>query len=259
MSVSIRLIRAEDLDAADRITMRAFKTTDSYRPTIERHFAIHPNSYWVSEDSNGLTGAIGAAIYGHIAYVNMMAVDPDAQGQGIGTKLLETLLENVSSPTLLLDATEAAEPLYRKYGFDDESWSYDLNGHVHAASAASAPFTDIIALDAKTFGSNRQRAIQHLLTEPEAQLFTAKDAFLLAQKSVLGPWIAPDPETAEALLAQVPPKQYRVMIPQENEQGLALLERHGFTIRRKVRHMRRGPRIDRHRAVNYGQASFALG
>jgi ribosomal protein S18 acetylase RimI-like enzyme len=176
---------------------------------------------------------------------------------------------------MLLDATDAGEPLYRKYGFVDQSSSYDLRGQSSTTRSQeiTIPRDDdrsrLISLDAVTFGADRSNAIQHLLSEPSSQYLISEsdgvlDGYLIAQKMVLGPWVARSPEIAEKLLLQalsLPRQEWRVMQPVENDAGLALLQQHGFEIRREVRHMRRGNPFQNKtgRAVTYGQASFALG
>jgi predicted N-acetyltransferase YhbS len=261
--VAIRTLTKKDVEAADRLLMRAFATADSFRSVVEREFAIQPEFYWVAEVSGAMAGTIAAVRYGEIAYLGMMAVDPDYQGRGIGRALLETAIESVPCETLLLDATDAAEPLYRKYGFIDEGFSYDLRGFPAGASGETELVDDmkqLIALDARTFGANRNSAIERLLAEPGSLHFQSDKGFLIAQERVLGPWVANDPATAEALLALCPAREFRVMMPTENAAGSALLERCGFQVRRTVRHMRRGKPFSREgRAITYGQASFALG
>src|SRR5579859_4235700 len=124
VSVAIRTLRKNDVEAANRLLMRAFVTGDSFRSVIEREFAIQPEFYWVAEVSGEMAGTIAAVHYGEIAYIGMMAVDPDFQGRGIGRTLLETASQSVPCETLLLDATDAGEPMYRRYGFIDEGFSY---------------------------------------------------------------------------------------------------------------------------------------
>jgi ribosomal protein S18 acetylase RimI-like enzyme len=275
----VRLLSSGDIDAADRLLMRAFASEDSFRPVIEREFAIQPGYYWVSESAGEILGSIAAVAYGRVAYIGMMAVDPASQSRGIGRMLLETAinaLEHDGYETMLLDATDAGEPLYRKYGFVDQSSSYDLRGQSSTTPSReiAIPREDarsrVLSLDAATFGADRSNAIQHLLSEPSSQCLISEsdgelDGYLIAQKTVLGPWVAHSPEIAEKLLLQalsvLPPQEWRVMQPVENSAGLALLQQHGFEIRREVLHMRRGRPFQNKtgRAVTYGQASFALG
>jgi GNAT superfamily N-acetyltransferase len=254
------------MEPADRMLMRAFATGDSFRWIIEREFAIQPEYYWVSESGGEITGSVAATRYGDIAYVGMMGVDPACQGRGIGRALLATAIETLERDgctTMLLDATDAGEPLYRKCGFVDEGASYDLRGVPAGASGEVVLINDaarLIAFDAQVFGVTRRHAIERLLAEPDARCLQSDRGYLIEQQSVLGPWVAKDPATAEALLALCRGQEWRVMMPAENKAGLLLLQQTGFEIRREVRHMRRGRRFPREgRAITYGQASFALG
>lgn len=266
MPVFIRTLAQDDIEPADRMLMRAFATTDSFRWIIEREFAIQPEYYWVSEEAGEITGSVAAIRYGDIAYIGMMGVDPARQGRGIGRALLNTAIERLERDrclTMLLDATDAAEPLYRKSGFVDEGASYDLRGVPAGASGDVVLINDAAALvefDAQVFGANRRHAIERLLAEPAARCLQSDGGYLIAQQSVLGPWVAQDPATAEALLALCRRQEWRVMMPAENKTGLLLLQQTGFQVRREVRHMRRGRPFPRDgRAITYGQASFALG
>lgn len=263
MPVRIRPLTRGDLGAADSLLMRAFATAESFRPVLEREFALQPDCYWLAESGGETVGTIAAVVYGPVGYIGMMGVDPAHQGKGIGTALLEFALAHLHAETLLLDATEAGEPLYRRFGFIDEGLSWDLRGTPTGLSGSIRLIHDpeaLISLDAHAFGADRRRVIHRLLSEPGARALQCEGGFLIAQKSVLGPWIANDPATAEALLAHCQARAWRVMIPAENGPGLALLRNRGFEVRRQVLHMRRGkPFPQPGRAITYGQASFALG
>ena len=269
MPALIRPLTRGDLGAADSLLMRAFATAESFRPVLEREFALQPDCYWLAESGGETVGTIAAVVYGPIAYIGMMGVDPVHQGKGIGTALLETALAHLDAETLLLDATEAGEPLYRRYGFIGEGFSWDLRGTPTGLSGRMIQLIHdpeaLISLDAQAFGADRRRVIHRLLAEPGARALQCEGGFLIAQKSVLGPWIANDPATAEALLAHCEgahckARAWRIMIPAENESGLALLGSRGFEVRRRVLHMRRGkPFPQPGRAITYGRASFALG
>lgn len=51
------------------------------------------------------------------ATLGMIIVDPNHQGAGLGKRLMQALLDGTAGRTLLLNATQAGEPLYAKYGF----------------------------------------------------------------------------------------------------------------------------------------------
>src|SRR5690348_5656541 len=69
-----------------------------------------------------IVGTCGAVRDGRrFAWIGMVLVDPDAQGQGVGASLLNRVthaLEDV--PCIRLDATPAGYPLYVKRGFVEE-------------------------------------------------------------------------------------------------------------------------------------------
>src|SRR5262249_55243448 len=71
------------------------------------------------------TRVVGTAIgvdYGAFAWIAMMLVDPAHRGRGTGGRLLEAALDSVpANVPVRLDATPLGRPLYRRYGFEDET------------------------------------------------------------------------------------------------------------------------------------------
>lgn len=64
---------------------------------------------------------VGTCAHWHLddetAAVGLLAVAPDAQGAGIGRRLLRTSLDRIGAKTVLLNATDEAVPLYLSEGF----------------------------------------------------------------------------------------------------------------------------------------------
>jgi ribosomal protein S18 acetylase RimI-like enzyme len=265
-----RLLTPADVEAAGRILMRAFGVKDSFRGGIEREFAIQPEAFWITED---LTGTISAVCYDGMAYVGFMGVDPEHQRRGVARALMEKVIEELAPKyeTLLLDSTDAAEPLYRQYGFEVDSLSYDCrnttrkNEPILTIEMPEAAVRErLIAMDAEVFGMDRRKTMERLFSEPGNRTVVRNGGFLIAQESIAGPWLAPDAGVAEEVLGaalampEVPAR--RILIPQENTDAVAIVKRHGFSVLREVKHMRRGKPfpLDRRRKT-YGMASFALG
>ncbi len=106
------------------------------------------------------------------------------------------------------------------------------------------------AFDAPIFGASRAAVLAAYLAEHPGRAFVARDAggqisgYLFAQADTIGPWVARDPDSAEALLAAALPLDFeaspRVLTPAANSQGSALLMRYGFSPQRMLRHMRLG-------------------
>jgi GNAT superfamily N-acetyltransferase len=72
----------------------------------------------VAERAGRFLGTVMAWRYGEdFATVGMVIVASDAQGQGVGRKLMEAMLDRLAGRTVVLNATAAGLPLYEKLGF----------------------------------------------------------------------------------------------------------------------------------------------
>lgn len=293
MTLTIRLLTAADLDAADAALRAAYDAPASRKPDLRRLLALQPDG-WLLATLDGVVAGVGGAVdYGPFAYIGQVGVPPGMQRRGVGSALLARLLARLDArgcPLTLLDASEAGAPLYRRLGFveDDtvaglcraedappfDAPSFDApGGAVPPLAVAPLRAEDIpavVAFDAPRFGADRGAVLRSYLASAAGRAFVARDGagriagFLFAQAQTLGPWAAATPAAAERLLARAlalpfdaPPQ---VLVPRANGHAFALLERAGFAEQRSLRHMRRGgaPQPSRRRHI-YGQASFALG
>jgi predicted N-acetyltransferase YhbS len=72
----------------------------------------------VAERAGRVVGTVMAWRYGKdFASVGMVIVASDVQGQGVGRKLMEAMLDRLAGRTVVLNATAAGLPLYEKLGF----------------------------------------------------------------------------------------------------------------------------------------------
>ncbi|MGJ9372935.1 ribosomal protein S18-alanine N-acetyltransferase [Nesterenkonia sp. CF4.4] len=93
------------------------------------HTAAHPDEvptrrYWVARDASGqLAGYAGMMCVLPLADVQTLAVAPEAQGHGLGTRLLRLLIDAAreqSAEQILLEVradNPGAQALYRREGF----------------------------------------------------------------------------------------------------------------------------------------------
>jgi hypothetical protein len=225
-------------------------------------------------------------------------VHQEAQRRGIGSLLMEHLLrwlDERGTPMTLLDATDAGAGLYARFGFveNDHACLFQLldhpgkKGDPSGAAAGTVPeitrsiapgirpllpgdLPDLLAFDTSVFGAGRCRVIQALLADFPGRAFCRRNGggkisgFVLAQDRQIGPWVAREEESAEALLRAAltlpfegPPQ---VVVPGMNPAGMELLDRLGFRLMRSTRHMRRGGEgLITRRDLVYGQTSFAIG
>lgn len=263
----LRILSPDDVSALDGVLMRAFDTSESFGSGIVRHLRLEPEGCFVADYQGRPAGMVTSILYGDTAYIGYMAVEPAFQGKGLGRALIKHVMscvERRGCRTVLLDATVAGEPLYRSLGFEIAGTSLDCRGVPTAhGRGTSSSAGDLFAMDREVFGHDRRRMLESLLNEPDTFAISTAGGYLIAQESVLGPWIAHDPRTAadllDSALALNSGKSRRVMIPSENTEGVNIAQRYGLTVLREVTHMRCGPVAVWDRTRIYGHASYALG
>ncbi|MGF2614285.1 ribosomal-protein-alanine N-acetyltransferase [Rossellomorea vietnamensis] len=122
---TIRLMSVEDLDDIMEVERESFTipwTRDAFQNEIEtNHFA----TYIVMEDKGRVIGYCGVWIIVDEAHITNIAVLPSYRGQGLGDKLLKSMIEiakEMGARTMTLEvrvSNSPAQSLYRKFGFMD--------------------------------------------------------------------------------------------------------------------------------------------
>jgi predicted N-acetyltransferase YhbS len=278
----IRPMGTDDVLDGDEVLRAAFRVESSFAPRLRRYLAIQPDGWLLAEEAGQPVGMVGAIDYGRFAYVGMMGVRAERQGQGIGRQLMEGLLhwlEGRGVSCVRLDATDAGGHLYRKLGFVDASISHELHfvpsparataidGAVHVETATDD--REVIALDAELFGADRARLWRWLFRVEAERILVARDrdgravGYLCAQEEILGPWGARTPAVADSLLRAALPlirgPRLRAMVPEQNADGRSLLEAHRWRVDRVVPHMVRGSAPPAEWGGIYGKGSYCLG
>ncbi len=283
LDLSIRFLVETDVPAADQILKSAFRSEESREADLRRYLALEPRGWRLALRENQPVGMVGAIEYGPFAYLGLMAVHDRAQRQGIGRRLLETLLADLDQrgcPMVLLDATEMGAPLYRQLGFVEEGQSarYLWSGWRQSGRAAPAAVyplrpADLPTLadfDAPIFGARREKVLAAYLAENPGRAWLARDpsgriqGYLFAQADRLGPWMAASQQAAGDLLqaALALPFQTgpRVILPERNRLARDLLPQFGFELLDLHLHMRRGGSAQPGLPEQvFGMASFAIG
>jgi ribosomal-protein-alanine N-acetyltransferase len=125
MSVRLRAMRSADLPAVLALEEELFApdtwTAAMYRDELSRS---DTRVYLVAEDGDALVGYAGLIAYDDEAHVSTIAVAGSRQGEGIGSQLLDALLEEADrrSPVVILEVradNELAQGLYRRRGFTE--------------------------------------------------------------------------------------------------------------------------------------------
>jgi predicted N-acetyltransferase YhbS len=275
--VRIRPLEAADIAAADDVLRTAFATEDTFQRRLRRYLTIQPDGWIVAEEGGSIIGMVGAIEYGTFAYVGMMGVHPDRQGQGVGGRLLRTLLERLDARGIAcarLEATDDGRPLYLRHGFVDAGVCHEFRragegpaGEAPGIEVASDP-AEIIDLDRALFGADRTSLWRWLFTEEAGRILVARvggqpAGYLCVQSDALGPFGAAAPEIAAALLRAAAPRmrspRTRVMLPEENTAGRAVLEAQSWSLQKVIPHMSRGPCRPTGWQAIYGKGSYCLG
>jgi GNAT superfamily N-acetyltransferase len=165
-----------------------------------------------------VVGTAGAACYGTtLAWVCMVLVDAEARGQGLGTRLMQTVLERLGDMALVgLDATPLGRPVYARLGFADAGTFWRMGVERADDPGAPAParlleegdLDAVLHLDREVFGADRGRVLRWALSQAPA--WCVADAGGLVgycfgrrgqHSRHVGPVVARSVEAARSLLA----------------------------------------------------------
>ncbi|MBT0725668.1 GNAT family N-acetyltransferase [Rosenbergiella sp. S61] len=114
MTIQLRTMQPDDLQHGHRLSQQV---SWPHRQEDWRQ-ALTLGQGLVAETEQGIVGCGVIWPWGeHYSTVGLVIVDPSCQGQGIGKKLMEGLLEKVPEGNVRLHATEMGKGLYEKYGF----------------------------------------------------------------------------------------------------------------------------------------------
>lgn len=180
---------------------------------------------WVVEQENAAGHAVaGSGMLCHLgadhATLGLVIIADSLQGQGLGRAMMEQLLADAGSRTVILNATEAGRPLYEKLGFqvtDTLSQHQSIaakvpqqqlppGARIRALRADEAPA--LLALDRQASGMERSALLTALLKFAEVAVLEqdgqVKGVAMLREFGrgrVIGPVIAGTADDAKALIA----------------------------------------------------------
>ncbi|MCQ3929708.1 MAG: hypothetical protein DPW16_04560 [Chloroflexi bacterium] len=290
MNLNIRNLYTPDVDAANEILVAAFQSSRTYQEDLNLYLTLAPHDWYLAEWDGVPAGMVGVVNYGPLAYVGFMAVHPDFQRKGIAETLMKhglAEMEAAGCPIALLDASAMGEPLYRKLGFveDGQSAQYWIEGSlvrkptdfqsidrdsITTRLMRPTDIPNLVQLDTPIFGANRERLFALLIEALPERSFVAESVagqlvgFVFSQPKRIGPLVALNPLTAEALLqaALSLPIEGRVMMiaPVANPFAQDLVLKYGFQHFRTNAHMRYGgTQHPGQRELIYSLMSFAIG
>jgi GNAT superfamily N-acetyltransferase len=260
-AIEIRLLFESDIPSAMRLKEAAGwnQTEADWR----RLLSLQPDGCFGAVRDGRLVGTTTTTIYGELAWIGMVLVDPEYRRQGIASELMSVALDYLKEKveTIKLDATALGEPVYKKLGFAVESKVERWSGSVGSTQRDAQIVIDresvreLLQLDRRAFGADRSKLIESLMTDAcvAPVLLRAADdglsGYALARggtsKTYVGPVVVSEPQLVETLLDQVlsqlPGREIYIDINRECVADMRLLSDRGFVKERDLIRMVKGP------------------
>jgi GNAT superfamily N-acetyltransferase len=232
--------------------------------------ALNPGRFVGAVRDDRLVGSGGAVCYGDVlAWVCMILVDPPERGQGLGTRLVEAILERLADMRLIgLDATPAGQGVYARLGFIAVAkllrMGRDRGGdraEVPPAAAGASPaeplaardLDAVLGLDREVFGADRAAVLRWLFARAPAAAWCVRDGgavtgYCFGRSGILaeqvGPVVAQSVPAARALVAAAAARATgdRMFVDADAERAdwLSALAGLGFREQRPLVRMYRG-------------------
>jgi len=181
------------------------------RAKWEMIFALGPG-FGIVGAGGALSAMVAFPRHEGASFVAMMAVDPAAQGRGLGRALLGQAMRRPGQP-LMLYATEEGRPLYERLGFREVDRASKHVGIPTLPSGWTAPgavrvatssdHAAVVESDARGFGVRRASLLQLLSSRAERTVVDAHGGFAIrwsnGHVAVVGPIVARSEDAAIAL------------------------------------------------------------
>ncbi|MEU9865139.1 GNAT family N-acetyltransferase [Streptomyces sp. NPDC047971] len=169
----------------------------------------------------GLVTACVVTPYGPgLAAIGMVLVAERYARQGVGRRLMAHVLEEAGDTPLTLHATPNGQPLYEQLGFVQTGRAEMVKGRftptepapdIPTRPATAEDLQAIVRLDTEIFGLDRTHMITRLpafadqlrVTEADGEITGFAAAWPNMDTHVIGPLIARDTATAQALVASL--------------------------------------------------------
>lgn len=254
---------------AERDVERAIALTDlegwGYtHEDFRRLIALNPNGCFAADSDGKLVGVLSTTVYGRLAFLGAVIVEPECRGQGIGDAMMRAALDHLDDggvETVRLNAYLHVVAFYERLGFraeyDNVRWS---RGPLPAIPSSARPLDakaldHVIAFDAPFFGATRADLLTSLWKEfPRTSLVAERAGrpvgYLVGNTSgascEVGPWVV-DPGSEDAasdllygLMAASASESYAFTAPAPNRAADRFARSLGFEEVFRTRRMVRG-------------------
>ena len=243
----------------------------------------HARCLVVVDDRDRVVGVGSGIAYGELGFVGNMIVDVAQRRRGIGSVILESVVDFLESRGVVrleLYATQDGRPLYARHGFEPAGPSTMVRitrgigrpaEGVRLADATHEAAAELIAYDTPRFGGNRGTLLRAMLDDGERPLVVARRngriagfGWLRPDGERVGPLVADSPEVAIALvweaLDRMPQAETLALnLPAGNRGGAERLAALGATLEAWDGRMARGPQVPRREETVYANVVGALG
>ncbi|MFI8204516.1 GNAT family N-acetyltransferase [Streptomyces sp. NPDC085937] len=249
-SLPIRRLTLRDLTAC------ADLSEDRRWPREEHKWGLllaAAKGYGIDAPDGGLAAACVVTEYGpreqpSLAAIGMVLVAERHSRQGIGRRLMRHVVAEAGTTPLTLYATPLGRPLYEELGFKVTGRAEMLRGRfvpgsrtdIRTRTATADDLPGILRLDEEVFGADRTHIVTRLpafadqlrVAEDDGRLIGYAAAWPNMDTHVVGPLIARDTATAQALIASLAAhtnRPLRTDIDVRHEELLGWAKDHGLS------------------------------
>ncbi|MEU6530380.1 GNAT family N-acetyltransferase [Streptomyces sp. NPDC046928] len=209
--------------------------------------------YGIDAPDGGLVSAYVVTEYGPwerpaLGAIGMVLVAERYARRGVGRRLMRHVLSSMGTTPLTLHATPNGRPLYEELGFKTTGRAEMVRGHfvpggftpsVSTRAATAEDLPAILRLDEEVFGADRTHIITRLpafadqlrVAEDGGRIIGYAGAWPNMTTQVVGPLVARDTETAQALIASLAAHTdhpLRTDLDVRHEELLTWVKRHGL-------------------------------
>ncbi|TDD15418.1 GNAT family N-acetyltransferase [Actinomadura sp. KC06] len=238
----VRLLGIDDLPACQRLA----EDRDWGREDHKWRFLFSVGDVYGIDDENGeLAGTVISTPYGKdVAAISMVLVAKRYERRGLGGRLMRHAMDNTSTASFCLTATDFGRPLYERLGFRTVGLCTAYTGVAEGLSkrGVSVPveasdMPAVHALDTEVFGADRSEMVKGLPSFCESFRVVRNGhgiagfggAWKNEDRTMVGPVTAQDTETALTLVDEVtPPGPVRLDIDHRHPELITWAEAHGL-------------------------------
>ncbi len=259
----MRLMTCDDVAAGMRLKEQAgWNQTEA---DWHRFLDLEPDGCFLAERDGTPVGSVAAFLFGPVAWIAMVLVDPAVRRQGIGLALMRHVLDFLDGrrvASVRLDATPLGRPLYEKLGFE-----VDCSLARYGGVLPPSPVVDrvkegrpehwpaLVELDRAVTGTDRGKLLLRLFEEHAESLRVVEEAgrlqgFLTSRPGAKAHFIGPCITRGDAgrLLLEDACRRLAgqpvfIDVPEQNEPAGQLVREKGLTVQRPLVRMTRGRKL----------------